>query len=499
MVVCLYNNAPLTYLREDLDGRNTIQRTVDYVLGLATLVEEDELRIVLYSTEEVDHPDSWEYRRGPALTQAALTELLAELADPGGQAPILFGFFDEPFLNLELTQRLLARHKVFRAEYTFCDGYPTGLGPEVLSPGAVVHLRALASATERVGRDGVFPIVAKDINRLDVETELSRVDQRLLRLELAVNTRPNLVLCKRLADGAPVAIDDWPDHVAALRGEHRTLPRFVSIQVVEQEVQSLSYSPYPAMRDEATAPGALMSADQFQGLVARVAEFSPEAVVHLSLWGEIALHPEVDALLESVLATERLGLLVETSGVGWSEQAAEALLGRRSDRLTVIVGLDSNDPDTYARVRGDGYEEAHRFAERAVVALGERTYVQAVRCDLTEPSLDAFYREWKERTDRIIIEKYDHFAGRLPDRKVGDISPLNRFPCWHLQRDLYVLADGSVPVCREDISRDHVCGNVFAQDLESIWDAGRTRFAAHVDGHYEDICEACDEYYTFAF
>ncbi|MFW6294018.1 MAG: spiro-SPASM protein, partial [Spirochaetota bacterium] len=318
MVVCLYNTAPRAYLAEPLDGRDTVRRMLDYVRGLSTLTNDDEsLRILLYSTEEVDHPADWEYRGGPALTQARLTELLAELSPQAEEEPILFGFLDEPFLNLELTARMLDRHRKYRAEYTFSDGYPAGLGPELLSSGAIGHLRALASETERVGRDGVFPIVAKDINRLDVETELSRVDQRLLRLQLAVDTRPNLVLCKRLAEGAPVAIDEWPAHAAAHRSGHRTLPRFVSIQVLEQEIQRLSYSPYPTMRGDVLAPGALMTGEQFGELISAVAAFSPEAMVHLSLWGEIALHPEIEALIDTVLATEGLRLLVETSGVGW--------------------------------------------------------------------------------------------------------------------------------------------------------------------------------------
>jgi spiro-SPASM protein len=499
MVVCLYNEAPPAYLNSELAGRTTLERLIDYVRGLPSVAGQVEaVDVVVYTTHRLsDLPGAWDVREGPPLSQSSLVELLASQTRDA-DTEIVVGFLDEPFLSIDLTARLLHRHRDYRAEYTFADGYPKGLAPEIVSGRAVSHLRQLAGP-ERVDREGVFPIVQKDINRLDVETELSPEDQRLLRLSLSVDTRANLLLCERLSVSAPDAIDEWPAHVRSQRRAHRTLPRFVSVQVLEQEVQRLSYSPYPGLRDDILAPGQIMGAEHFSSLVTQLESFAPEAVVHVSLWGELALHPAATTLIRRVLASDSLTLLVETAGVGWSDDARETLLGTDDERLLVIIGLDSNERDIYEAVRGNGFEEAQRFATEAVERLPGSAYVQAVRSEQTESALDRFYREWKERTDHVIIQKYDYFCGVLPQRKVGDISPLDRFPCWHLQRDLYVLVDGTVPLCREDLKREHALGNAFSDGVAAAWSAGERRYAEHVGGTYGDICGVCDEYYTFTF
>ena len=70
----------------------------------------------------------------------------------------------------------------------------------------------------------------------------------------------------------------------------------------------------------------------------------------------------------------------------------------------------------------------------------------------TEPFLDRFYDFWEKYKIPIILQKQNTYLGKIQDRNYSDLTPLERTPCWHLQRDLVVLVDGSVPLCREDIS-----------------------------------------------
>jgi len=126
-------------------------------------------------------------------------------------------------------------------------------------------------------------------------------------------------------------------------------------------------------------------------------------------------------------------------------------------------------------------------------------HAQAVRMKENEEPLEEFYKAWKARTGKVIVQKYDHFCGLLPDRRVADLSPLKRFPCWHLKRDLAVLIDGRVPLCREDVGLTHPLGNVFEEDLASIWGRAEAFYLSHLREEYPQLCSACDEYYTFNF
>ena len=88
-------------------------------------------------------------------------------------------------------------------------------------------------------------------------------------------------------------------------------------------------------------------------------------------------------------------------------------------------------------------------------------------------------------------------ADTLPDRQVADLSPLERHPCWHLKRDLAVLLDGSVPMCREDLRRDHLLGNLETDGIAAVWERGQEIHQRHLDQDYPEICRRCDEYYTY--
>ena len=116
-----------------------------------------------------------------------------------------------------------------------------------------------------------------------------------------------------------------------------------------------------------------------------------------------------------------------------------------------------------------------------------------------EDSLETFYRFWKEKNnEKLIIQKYDWFAGYLEDKKTADLTPITRNPCWHLRRDFVILLNGDVSICREELLSGSQ-GNVFSESLESIWTKRKSFLENYVKGNLTSLCEKCDEYYTFNF
>ena len=72
-----------------------------------------------------------------------------------------------------------------------------------------------------------------------------------------------------------------------------------------------------------------------------------------------------------------------------------------------------------------------------------------------------------------------------------------RVPCWHVKRDLSVLLDGTVPLCREDVGGELLLGNLFSDGLESVWERGERYYLLHLGASYPEMCRRCDEYYTY--
>ena len=270
-----------------------------------------------------------------------------------------------------------------------------------------------------------------------------------------------------------------------------------------------------------------MEADKFESLLEKIISFSGDAVIDLSLWGEFSLHPQKMELIKIVLSRPELSLIIETSGIGWkneelehsAELAAESSSVRRKNGyaqknecvllnapppLSWIVSLDAADPARYKEIRGAGFAEANDCAKKLLSLFPQDAYVQAVRVSGAEEDIERFYRSWKEvapSTTNIIIQKYDDFCGALPKKQASDISPVTRRPCWHLMRDMPVLIDGTVPLCREQIAANDgiVLGNAFAEPLGQIWERGQRHYAEQAGSQYNSLCAGCDEYYTYNF
>jgi spiro-SPASM protein len=222
-------------------------------------------------------------------------------------------------------------------------------------------------------------------------------------------------------------------------------------------------------------------------------------VIGVSLWGEPSFHPEFTRLARSIADKPGLSLLVETSGIGWTDQVVRECAAALGPRLTWIVSLDAIDAGQYAKLKGAGWEEALSRVNMLLSEFPGSVYIQALRMADNEETLERFYRAWKEKTSHLIIQKYDWFCGFLPQRKVTDLSPLDRFPCRHLQRDLYVLLDGSVPLCRDDLRKTVCLGNLLTDDMDAIWKKGGGLYRGHLSKNYTGICGNCDEYYTYNF
>ena len=499
------------------DGKNALQMSVER----AKLFRETGKTVIFASSEgdfsgltgtQIEQRDNW--------TKKSTLERIAELQT--GFDCVCFAYADCPFLDPELADSLVRRHIRYAAEYSYADGYPFGLAPEILAPGtAGVLARILGEDDGKVGRDMLFSVIQKDINAFDIEAEISSVDLRCHRINLCADSKRNLALLKNFhrANGGKIPSASDVERITEEQPQIlRTLPGFYPVQVYGGCPQKCVICPYPTLSDSVNRKD-FMDNEKFSSLLEKITAFSGDAVIDLSLWGEMGLHPQKIKLIEEVVSRPELALIIETSGLGWKNEELEEIsqLAKKADgvkrkntlnALSWIVSLDTNDPQVYAKLRGNGFAEAESCAKKLLSLFPDDCYVQAVRIKGSQEDTEKFYRYWKEKSPRgdknIIIQKYDDFCGVMEKRQASDISPCLRQSCWHIMRDIPVLIDGSVPLCREDISalkgeKERVLGNVFTDSLETIWENGAKYYDEQCKKSYTGLCANCDEYYTYNF
>ena len=418
---------------------------------------------------------------------------------------------DEPFLDPALLERMLDNYRRYRAEYSFADGFPAGFAAEIIHPRILPTLVALSEkAPGEPDRGWLFKVVQKDINAFDIETEISPKDLREFRLDLACDTKRNHLLVERLLDAgvhdAASGLGLIPERLEL----QRTLPAFVQVQVTGGCPQVCANCPYPQFGGDILARKDFMPRERYAQLMRGLVEFCGDAVVDISLWGEASFHPDIEGLIDETLSKPGLSLIVETSGLGWKRETLERLASRYRENLHFIVSLDACEPVLYEKLRGPGFDEALSTAELLLGLFPKTAYVQTLRTKDNEESLEAFWRGWKKRTENVIVQKYSNFAGSLPERGVCDLSPLVRRPCWHLKRDLSILIDGKVPLCRDCVGKDIILGDLFSGEAESlsprlaeVWAAGDPWHLEHIqaglrtESAYPEPCAVCSEYYTY--
>ena len=469
---------------------------------------------------QVEQRDNW--------TKRTLLERISELQ--AGFDLAYFAFADCPFLDPVLGGNVAGRHTRYSAEYSYADGWPYGLASETLSPGTAGILSKITGDDDgKIERDILFSVIQKDINNFDIEAEISSVDLRCRRINLCADSKRNLLLLKNFfnAAGGKIPSANEVEKIVIEKPEIlRTLPSFFPVQVYGGCPQKCLLCPYPLITDSAGRRD-FMDCGKFETLLDNIAAFCGDAVIDLSLWGELSLHPDKLKLIEAVVSRSELALVIETTGIGWKidelEKCAniagnaiasnaiasndiarnEGLRKNPLPAISWIVSLDTLDQQKYARLHGQGFAEAENCAKKLLSLFPADSYVQAVRVKGSEDDTEKFYRYWKENAPNseknIIIQKYDCFCGKLEKMQGSDISPVTRDPCWHIMRDLPVLIDGTVPLCREDLENTRVLGNVFTDSLETIWNNGFLYYKEHTLKNYSGLCVECDEYYTYNF
>jgi spiro-SPASM protein len=444
-------------------------------------------------------------------TAGTLLQTLSEVS--AGFDCTAYAWADCPFPDPVLSGALMERHLRYGAEYSYADGWPYGFTPELLAPGTAGILAKIAAedGAAPVERDSVFAILKKDINAFDIETEIAPVDLRPYRLNLAADSRRNLLLLTRFYEAGAINAKDAEKLILEKPELLRTLPAFFTIQTYGLCPQSCALCPYPRFGGGA---GDFLDPAKFEALLDKIVDFCGDAVIDISLWGELSLHPQKMDLVRAILARPGLSGVIESSGIGWKKGELETLAGEaaassarknRQAPLSWIISLDAMDAGRYKDVRGAGYPEAVECAKTLLALFPKDLYVQAVRVKDAEDDIEVFYRFWKDAGARIIIQKYDDFCGLLPKLQASDLSPVQRRPCWHLMRDVAVLLDGRIPLCRECIGEERLknfnLGNAYTESLETIWARGEKFYLTQsgASPSYTDICAGCDEYYTYNF
>lgn len=453
-----------------------------------------------------------------------LLEHIDSFLQQGEYTTAVYAWADCPFLSNNYTKELLNLHHTYKSEYTFAEGFPYGITPEIIDSGTVRLLKNMCaeSSDQMVERESFFNLLKTDINSFEIETYIAPIDLRSLRLSFHCATKRNTLLCTRMFTLLQEGNDKF-ESLCSNPSILHTLPSYYALQISLPCSSSCTYCPYPSYKTALEKSGnggepKFMGKDSFTAIIDNISEFSGDAVISLSLWGEAMMHPDIAEFISIVLSKKELSLVIETCSYEMTEEQIEHIssivkkAGERTNgqkSIYWIVSVDAHSEAMYKTLHKDGFslDKTVKNIELLKKYFNGSVYPQFMRLKENEDELEGFYRYWKAHGGgELIIQKYDSFSESLEDKKVADLTPILRNPCWHLRNDVSVLLDGTVPLCRSvpvsctlDKESPYVLGNICTDSLEKIWNSMRSHLENHCKNEYGELCRKCDEYYTFNF
>jgi spiro-SPASM protein len=415
-----------------------------------------------------------------------------------GYIDVIFLSIDTPLIDIDVTEKMLRLHRNELAEYTYGEGFPVGITPEILRLDLFPKLASILKNEDiEIERDSIFKTLSREINSFDVETYFAPRDLKLMRLELSTTLKRNALLVQRVVEEKGIHCSY--EQLAALIDDHpgivRTIPSYIEVELTNRSNGTYAYSPLPYIEREEGS----MTLDNFKVLLEILKSFCESFYIACSLWGEPLLHEDVRALIEYTLSFEGVELIVETDGVLFTPDFTDYISGLAADNFHLIFEIDAVKEATYKNIRNGDLNKVERNIRYLLSKVERNVYVQMVRTNENEQEMLSFFETWEKEKAGVIIQKYNSFLGLLPNVAEYDLRPLERMPCWHLLRDMVIFHNGDVPRCKQDINAEFLLGNIFKEEVTDIWGRGAPHYLSHCGRVYDRQCRKCDEYFTFNF
>ena len=407
-------------------------------------------------------------------------------------------FADSPFLDLSIINDMIQLHIDYMAEYTYSENLPSGLGCEIVSKDLIDALPETDKKTLSLSK-----VVKSNINQFDIEIYYRDPDIRDKRIAFRSGKKRDRAIMENLL---------------SIHGE---LPQYSSINtLITDNPESLYIGPSYleieltgrcqlecifCYRDTLKQEHGDIEIDHVRKILDDMKGFQLPYTICFGGSGEPLLHEQFYEIAEMVLNEPEIEqLIVETNGMLADSNYAHFVQNSGKGKIKTIININGFDNDTYQSIHGnDTFQHVHDNIEELKKSIenDDLVYIQVMKINETEPFLDRYYDFWEEKKVPIILQKQNIFCSRVKDRRYSDLSPVVRIPCWHLQRDLYLLADGSAGFCKQDVDAEYFKESVIEKSLQEIWKIKNNAYLNDYKGTYpkKPDCTKCDEWYTFNF
>jgi spiro-SPASM protein len=407
-------------------------------------------------------------------------------------------FCDSPFMDMEIIRDMIDAHTKYLAEFTYSENLPSGFSCEIMSKELIDAIPEPEEKTLPLGQ-----VIRSNINKFDVELYFKEPDIRDKRLSFRSGSPREKQVMERvynITGNVPgyaqikKIIDDNP------------LVLYVSPSYIEIEITgNCDLNCIFCYRNTLKQVHPEMEMDLLKKVLNNMESIGLPYSICFGGSGEPLMHSRFYEILDLVRSESLIeNIIIETNGILADTNFRYYIIKNNDKRIKIIFNINGMDEDTYISIH---HKDFFKQVLDNIVSLRNEypadnsIYVQIMKINETEQFLDRYYDFWETHKIPIILQKQNTYMGRIKDRTYSDLTPLERTPCWHLQRDFYVLSGGKTAFCKEDVDGDYARGNLNKETVEEIFSKSKEFFLNDYKKKYpaNPDCASCNEWYTFNF
>ncbi|HPO49299.1 MAG TPA: spiro-SPASM protein [Spirochaetota bacterium] len=395
-----------------------------------------------------------------------------------------------PFYDHIFVGKMLERHEKYVSDYTYAIGYPEGLSPVILRGNIIKELKKLVENDDVVKKDYLFYALSKDINSFDIETFLSDYDLRIHRIKFGLSDAGEEVLTTKLFDifKNNFTVDSLTEYLNNNLDKIYTVPYMLNIEITNYSTVKSAYLPEPKSNDKN------FDFNLFKKTVTDFKKINDKFYLLLGGKGDPVLHENFYEILD-FLNVNSIETVIETYGIDFDFEKLKSIDNFQNEKFSFVLKFDSYYEETYNKINLGGDFNRLQNAYKTLKENNFKVYKQIVRTIENEEEIEKYIKN--KESDDLIIRKYSTFCSKLEDKKVVDLSPLERIPCFHLRREIFINSSGEVCFCSYNYEK--IIGDLKSETSSQIVEKMKKLYEKNALGQYEDRCKNCDDYYIFNF
>jgi len=426
-----------------------------------------------------------------------------------------------PLFSFSKNSFIIEDAEKYLVDYYYGENFPEGIVGEVFKNSIIDELIKLSNSKDSYHQNIIFDILLRNISLFDIDLiegfdyylpyriSLSLSDFSSLPLiysifnsnfsdnindkELKLDSLKNLSFFNipKIDKSLSIEWEDLRKTLSKLENLY-TIPKTFIIELSSKCNFSCIHCPYPKglKRDSQ-----FLDKDRLFSFIEKNKIYFNDAKFIIGGFGEPFLHKDFKQIIEFLSSKNKV--YIETNGSLLDVDFFEQFENKKN--IFLIVSLDAINEQTYKNL---GKKMIFPILLKTVSNLLEKypenVYISYLRIPQNDEEIELFYSNFQKFEKNIIFRKYNSYSMKLENLEVADLTPVERFPCYHLRREIFILSDGKISLCYSDFDGE-ILKETIDDDITSIINSIKKFYNMHCEKSYMDLCTKCNEFYTYFF